>query len=314
VSASVQSAAEQGGARAKPKLPRIVHALLTVLLCAVAWVWLVRNFDLQTVQAQVLRLPPWAWAAAGLGLLTGHGLRALRLQREWRHLGHLPWWQCLRIVLAHNAMVIVFPLRSGEAGYLWAVRRTWGVGWGAAGLGLLRWRLQDISVLAVLGVALLLPVPLALRLALAVACALALRWLLPFAWHWLLERAGSAPASQPAGRGLWSGIDVSVANWTLKVLANGGLLAALAGLSAETGWRAALGGELAGVQPFQPPVGLGTYEAGIWFAAGQPHALASTIVAAALAVHAFSLTVALLSAGIAQLAIPAGALRREPTE
>lgn len=274
--------------------------LLTLAVCALAWTWLLRHADLRALAAQAERLPPWAWLAAVAALMGGHGMRAVRLQRDWAHLHRVPWWQCLRVVLAHNAMIIMLPLRTGEASYLLWVRRQWGVGWGAAGLGLLRWRIQDAAVLLVLALALLLPLPLVPRLGVALLAGVALHLLVPPVWRWLQAR--SAPRAPE--QGAWRGLGASASIWVLKVLANGGLLAALAGLPLETAWRAALGGELAGVQPLQPPAGLGVYEAGLWFAAGLPSDWTARVVSAALAVHAFSLCVALGAAALVQLAVP----------
>lgn len=296
-------------ARAK----RWARIVLTVAVCAAAWFWLARHANLHALAQQAGRLPAWAWVAAGFGLLAGHGMRAVRLQREWRHLRHVSWIRCLRIVLTHNALVLLLPLRTGEAGYLWGVRQQWGVGWRAAGLGLLRWRLQDASVLAVLAAGLLVPLPVALRLLLVAAGALVLHFILPPLWSWLVRRHGGGDTGVPAGGGFWAGLPASTANWSFKVLANGGLLAALAGLPVLTALRAALGGELAGVQPLQPPAGLGTYEAGVWLAAHLPAALTQSVVTAAVAVHAFSLAVALVSAGVVQLLLPAApSLQEEP--
>jgi hypothetical protein len=296
-----------------PRAKRWVRIGLTLAVCAAAWVWLLRHANLEALAQQAGHLPVWAWFAAGIGLLAGHGMRAVRLQREWRHLRHVPWRYCLRIVLSHNALVLLLPLRTGEAGYLWGVRQQWGVGWRAAGLGLLRWRLQDASVLAVLAAALLVPLPLTMRLLLVLAGALALHLVLPPLWSWLVRRHGGGHSGVPAGGGFWAGLPASTANWSFKVLANGGLLAALAGLPLLTALRAALGGELAGVQPLQPPAGLGTYEAGVWLAAHLPAIQTQTVVSAAVAVHAFSLAVALVAAGVMQLLLPAApGLREEP--
>lgn len=291
---------------------RVVRLVLALALCGLTWWWLLRHADLHALAASADALPAWAWLAAGAALVAGHGARALRLQRDWRHLRFVSWWQCLRIVLGHNALVLLMPLRSGEGAYLWAVRRQWGVTWRAAGLGLLRWRLQDAAVLAVLAVTLLAPWPWPWRWLCATAAAVVIYGALPPLWRWLVERAGGAADGLPAGGSPWQGMPASLVNWTLKLLANGGLLAALSGLAPWVAWRAALGGELAGVQPLQPPVGLGTYEAGVWLAAAQPAGMAPRIVAAALAVHAFSLAVALGAAALGQLALPAGRMTEEP--
>lgn len=273
----------------------------TLAVCALAWTWLLRHADLQLLGEQAGRLPAWAWAAAAAALLGGHAMRAWRLQRDWREVAPARFTECLRIVLLHNALVIALPLRSGEAGYLVAVQRRWRVGLRAAGLALLRWRLQDAAVLLVLAVLLLAPLTPALRAVATLACAVLLHLALRAAWPWLRARVGAGAGALPAGGSPWSGLGASVGNWGLKVLANGSLLAALAGLPWTTGWQGALGGELAGVQPLQPPAGLGIYEAGVWFAAGAPPG-ARALVSAAVAVHAFSLAVALGAAALAQLA------------
>jgi hypothetical protein len=65
------------------------------------------------------------------------------------------------------------------------------------------------------------------------------------------------------------------------------------------------------VQPLQPPVGLGTYEGGVWLAAGAGPGAVGIVVSAALAVHAFSLAVALGSAAVAQLRLPGSTVREE---
>jgi hypothetical protein len=287
---------------------------LTVLVALLAWAWLLRHADIDALRAQAARLPLWTWAAAGAALLAGHALRAVRLQRDWRHVRPVGWWDCLRLVLAHNAMVVMLPLRAGEAAYVWAVRRQWGVGWGAAGVALLRWRVQDAAVLVLLAALWLPPLPLAWRTAGALAVAALLHLVLPPLWRRLAARAGAGNAAAVhvhAAADPWKGLPASAGNWSLKVLANGGLLAALAGLPLADAWRAALGGELAGVQPLQPPAGLGTYEGGVWLAAGAPSATIATLVSAALAVHAFSLAIALGAAALAQLRVPRSGRREE---
>ena len=203
------------------------------------------------------------------------------------------------------------------------VTRQWNVGWAAAAASLLRWRLQDLLVLAAGSVLLLLPWSWTGRLLLFGALLLFAANALPPLWPWLAAKAGLTQAQGSAQesashathrvllRELWRGAGASLALWSLKIAANGGLLAALAGLPPEAGLRAALGGELGGVQPLQPPAGLGAYEAGVWLAAWQPQDLAPRVVAAALAVHAFSLCLALGAAGLAQLLGPGRASGRQ---
>lgn len=291
---------------------KALRAALALGVLAVAWGWLLRHADLGGLGARASQLPGWAWGAAGAGLLAGHLVRALRLRQEWRALGDPGFSACLRMVLTHNAAVLLIPLRAGEGAYLWMVQRQWGADWRAAGASLLRWRLQDAAVLAIGSVLILLPWSPAGRALMLIALLLVAFNGLPRLWTWLAARAGLLQVQGPAAAGaLWRGAGASVALWTLKILANGGLIAALAGLGGLSALRAGLGGELGGVQPLQPPAGLGAYEAGVWLALGLPPDRAPEVVAAALAVHAFSLCVALGAAGLALLLIPERPGRRQ---
>lgn len=293
------------------QLKRAARVLVPLLLLWLAWEWLLQHADLHQLWQQALRIPVWGWLAATCALLAGHSLRALRLQREWRHVRSVGFAACLRLVLTHNAAVILMPLRSGEAGYVWLVHRHWGVGWRAAALSLLRWRVQDACVLLMLAVLLMLPWTAASRVLLVLAFITAVATLQGPLMAWLALRApklsshkgSDRPTLPPTGR-LGNGWLASGGNWTLKVLALGGLMLALADLPLHAALRAALGGELAGVQPLQGPAGLGTYEAGVWLASGAASDAQASVVAAALAVHAFALAVALGAAALAQL-IPA---------
>ena len=296
-------------------MKKVLRLALGLALLAVVWWWLLRHADLAGLWRRMGQLPVWAWCAAGAGLLGGHGMRAWRLRQEWRSQGDPGLAACLRMVLAHNAAVLLVPLRAGEGAYLWLVRRQWGVDWRAAGASLLRWRLQDLLVLALWAVLLLLPWSLAGRLLLAAALLVAAANGLPLLWSRLAARAGLEAVQSPQeAHAPWRGLGASVGLWSLKVVANGGLIVALAGLPLwppALSLRAGLGGELGGVQPLQPPAGLGAYEAGVWLGVQLPAVQAPEVVAAALAAHAFSLCLALGAAGLAGVFIPDPAARRQ---
>lgn len=291
---------------------KALRAVLALAVLAAAWWWLLRHADLPALWARAGQLPAWAWVAAGCGLLAGHGMRALRLRQEWRARGDPGLAACVRMVLTHNAAVILVPLRAGEGAYLWMVQRQWGVDWRAAGASLLRWRLQDATVLLAWSVLVLLPWSGAGRVLMLLALVLVAVNGLPLLWSWLAARAGLLQAQgQHNALNLWRGAGASLALWSLKIAANGGLIGALAGLGLGPSLRAGLGGEWGGVQPLQPPAGLGAYEAGVWLALGLPADRAPDVVAAALAVHAFSLCVALGAAGLALWLIPDRAGQRQ---
>lgn len=280
--------------------------LLPLALLVLAWWGLLRHADFAQVLAQARRLPAPCWLLAALALLGGHGLRAWRLRDEWRHRRLLAWPALWRLVLAHNAAVLLMPMRTGEAGYLWLVHRAWGVGWREAARSLLWWRVQDAAVLLLLVLLLLPPLGLPARIVLATTWLVIAATLAPRAQalveRVLMRQHPGAAAGQP--RNPWAGSGIAAAIWTTKVLVLGALVGALTGLAPEAAWRAALGGELGGVMPLQGPAGLGNYEAGAWLAAAGPRlpaAQAQALIAAVLTVHAFSVALALGAAALTHL-------------
>jgi|KBSSwiStaDraftv2_1062776.scaffolds.fasta_scaffold03865_15 uncharacterized membrane protein YbhN (UPF0104 family) len=300
----------------------VLGALLAVVLLAA----LLRHADLAALRAAAAALPLWAWLAAALGLLASYALRALRLQAEWGPRVGARFGDCLHLMLLHNAAVNLLPMRAGEAGYPWLLRRRFGVAIVDSSASLLRLRLQDLLLLGALALALFVPngVPLAIA---AVAAAITV-WvagarvladaavpqatdgrvagLLRTALRALLAPAASAAAAR------W-GWACAAANWSVKIVALGGLLATLAGVSLVSGLRGALGGELAAVLPLQGPAGLGTYEGGVWAAVALHDRSALTQLGiAALAVHLFVLVVSLAAAAVAHAASSdKGALRTQ---
>jgi hypothetical protein len=258
-------------------------------------------------------VPPLLWVVATLGLLASYALRALRLFVEWQpQVRGLRFADCLRLMLLHNAAVNVVPMRAGEAGYAWIVHRQWGVPLADAVASLLWLRLQDVTILAAFAIAWLLPLPTGTGTALAIA------WLAAYAlasprlgsllslvpWR-PLQRVGTyarRPGQQPWRRP--ASLACALANWSVKLVVLGVLLAALADVTVTDALRGSLGGELAAVLPVQGPAGLGTYEAGVWGGVAlraQTTSLAH-VGAAALAVHLLGLVVGLVAALVAQLA------------
>jgi hypothetical protein len=93
---------------------------------------------------------------------------------------------------------------------------------------------------------------------------------------------------------------LSLGNWVCKLCVVAILLSSLLGIPIKAAFQGALGGEWAGLLPLQGPAGLGTYEAGVWLAAGiKDTAVAAQLPAAALLVHIFCLAVSLGAALLA---------------
>jgi len=311
-----------------------------------ALVWLVGVGLLGLLLSQVpldtalaaLRAPDAVtWAITLAGLVLSYVLRAARLQvvlglddtrpgaRRWLGLR----LDALRVILMHNAAVNLLPMRAGELSFPWLASRHLGMPLDRSVASLLWMRLQDLAVLLALG-ALCWP-GLALHIRAGAVLMLGLGW---WASVRLLARLHARWASPTAADSLagWRRVmgklhtalvdphhhrmaawGFTWANWTVKLAAGAGLLAAITATPWSSGWSGALTGELAAVVPVQGPAGFGTYEAGVW--AGYALHLGPTapqlplVVPAALALHVCFLLCAVGAGLLAWLLRPASAAR-----
>jgi len=271
-------------------------------LSLLAWAW--QSVDPQALKAVWSTVPMWGWLMAGLLWSGSLALRAERLRREWHWKRWVPWSEAMRVILFHNAAVLLLPMRAGELGYPVLVKQVFGASWQASWRSLVWLRLQDVMVLATLAVWLWPGVPVAWRVLMALLW-VGLLTAPARLWLWLLKRRIKGMAfvrSLMHRRSGLSGWFLSWGNWLLKLLAVAGLLHSLApehaSLDFAQAWAGALGGELAALLPVQGPAGLGTYEAGVWLFSGLPVAAAPMLGLVALGVHAFCLAVSLGLAGV----------------
>ena len=288
-------------------MKRILAVAFSLALLA----WLAHDARWQGLEAGLARLSPQVVGLAFLGFLASYALRALRIHDEFRHEVGCRYPTCLRIVLVHNALVNVMPFRSGEAAFPLLMRQTFGTPL-TRGIASLFWlRLQDAFVVLALAVLVWPALPLALR-GLGLAGVLGLAWYLP-RWarqphDWLdgegwLSRLGKvrdafAHSARHARLGwLWT-----LANWSVKLLAQAGLLAALLPSDLAAGAAGALGAELAAILPVQGVAGFGTYEAGAAAALLPTGVPLSEGLQAALVLHLFVITSALSAGAVAWLA------------
>lgn len=268
-----------------------------------ALAWLLQGLDLARITRAWAAAPAWVWPLSVLGMVGSHVLRGGRMRAEWRTRLHMDWSTAWALVVRHSAWVVLAPMRGGEGVYLWALKNQGDVPYKESAMSLLKLRLQDLAVLGVLGVAAFTPVSWPLRLGWALSALVMAMWILPLAWRWLVARArakGKAPERVPAAATLESWF-FALSNWVIKLAAIALPLWVLIDASADAAWRGALGGELAAAMPFQPPAGLGPYEAGVWAgirsAADLPVA---DVAAAALTVHVLMLVTTVASATFAR--------------
>lgn len=296
----------------RPWTRLVIASVLGIGLLA----FLLRKVDLAPLQDAFAATPLWVWAVALAGLAASYALRAERLRREWGSWfaaqparGRAPGFvACLALFLTHNAAIVVLPLRAGEAGYPLLLQRRFGVPVSESLKSLLWLRLQDAAVLGTLAAWWLPPVDARARAGWSVLIGLGWLLVLLFGPRGLAMLTARVPAVQRFSaawlehRNDRTGWALCAANWLVKLAVFALLLQALAPLDFAAALRGALGGEVASVLPLQGPAGLGTYEAGVWAAAlmgdASVHGTGAQVAAGALALHAFSLAVALAAAAI----------------
>lgn len=249
------------------------------------------------------RTPVWVWMLSIAGFALSHGLRAGRIRSEWQGKLQLTWRLSWALTVRHAAWVVLAPMRTGEAIYVWALHRQGGVALKAATRSLIKLRLQDLAVLLLWTGMLAGPGPWAVRLG---VCTLLLLLLygLPL---WLQSMRispmlGGVDGHMPVLRNSRISWAYALLNWPAKFMALALPMQALSGIDMASAWVAAVGGEWASLIPLQPIAGYGVYEAGMVAGARWMGPISIAEVAgAALFVHTLSLAVTLCSAWLASM-------------
>ena len=289
---------------------KIIKRLLAVAVSLGLLAWLMSDNRWQGLGEVARRVDGLTLGLATAGFLLSYLLRTLRVFDEFRAQAKGRFGACLRIVLIHNAMVNVVPFRGGEAAFPLLLRQSFGVALPRAVASLFWFRLQDAFVVLALA-ALVWPGLHPGLKGLAVTGVLALAWWLP-RWaraphDWAEGKAMTArlgkvrDAFAESTRHARFGWAWTLANWTVKLAAQAGLLAALLPAGLAIGAAGALGAELAAILPIQGVAGFGTYEAGAAAAllpSGIPLAAG---LQAALALHLFVIACSVTAGAIAWL-------------
>jgi hypothetical protein len=288
------------GSRGRLKWAALVLGSV-VALSLMAWAW--QSVDRLALKQLWFAVPLWGWLLAAVLWAGSLALRAERLRQEWKWKRQVAWREAMRVVLFHNAAVLLLPMRAGELGYPMLVKQVFGASWQASVRSLLWLRLQDLVVLATLAVCLWPGFSWVWRVGAALIW-MGLVAAPPRMWLWVLKRRLKGMATVRSLMHRRSGLAgwyLSWGNWVLKLTAVAGLLYSLApqgfSLGLQQSLAGALGGELAALLPVQGPGGLGTYEAGVWLFSGLPLSAAPLMGLAALGVHTFCLAISLGLAG-----------------
>jgi uncharacterized membrane protein YbhN (UPF0104 family) len=288
------------------------QALGLVLL--IGLVWLVEH---AVGWAELLR--PWLAlnvveliVATTLGFAS-YWLRAIRLHDYFREETRGRITLALRLMLLHNLLNNLLPMRTGELSFPLLMRRYFQVSLGRSVAALIWFRLLDLHTIVLIALVALAIETLPPLLGTA---AIGLFLILPWLLYRLREPAWSATVRYlpiawserlaPALEGLPTrGVDFArswawtLANWGVKLAAFGWILGFFGDLDWGPALLGAVAGELTSVLPVHGVAGAGTYEAGI-VAALIPFGIAATdALVAAVNLHLFMLGLSVLGAGVA---------------
>jgi hypothetical protein len=241
------------------------------------------------------------------GMIVTYLLRALRVYYEFGDATRGRFAACLQLVLTHNALVNLLPMRAGELSFPVLLKREFGVPMMRSGGSLLWLRAQDAIILAALSVVVWPGLDPLMRIA-GVFLLILGGVLLPHVAQRLLSQfstgklgtlcAALADSAHHARIGwLWT-----IANWVVKLTVLSQVFAQLLTADWQVGAAGAVGGELAAISPVQGVAGIGSYEAGAAAALKLSGIAWVDGLKAAFSLHLLVLASALVSAGIALLA------------
>ena len=292
----------------------LLKRAIALLFSAALLIWLLHDARWSELLTRLSRIAPLELTGLIAAFAATYLLRAGRVFDEFRHGTGASYGHILRLTLVHNAMVNILPFRSGEATFPILLSRWFGVPTTRAVAALLWLRLQDAFVVLALAALVWPDLPFSLRVVWIACVALAAvaipAWarrhpeVLPdhgrFARIGIKLRAALAESTRSSGRAwLWT-----VANWSVKLLAQAWMLAALLGTTIQSGLAGALGVELAAILPIQGVAGFGTYEAGGAAMLRSHGIMLADGLQAALVLHLFVIACALLAGALAAVLLP----------
>jgi uncharacterized membrane protein YbhN (UPF0104 family) len=264
-----------------------------------------------------LQGPSFVASTAAL-MLLGYFIRTLRIQRYFRF--GRGFAGCARMVLQHNMLVNLLPMRSGEVAFPVLMKRYFGMPAERSVPALLWLRLLDLHALVfILTIASAFVLPWPVSALLATGMLVLPVMVLPRAARLaaFLGTQGTRPArligkalnALPRARAelieqwLWT-----IAAWAAKVAAYAWVIATFASVGPTPAVIGAVGGELVSVVPVHGPASLGTYESGIVAAMAPLGVPFGRALHGAVNLHLLVLGVSML-AGLAAFLIPAGVNR-----
>jgi uncharacterized membrane protein YbhN (UPF0104 family) len=239
----------------------------------------------------------------------------VRTLRVYRYFGfHHGFYAMLRLLLQHNALVVLLPFRTGELAFPVLMQRFFRTPVQQSVPALCWLRLIDLHTLV-----LMLFVAICAVWRSAPAIAMTAAWAVaPLACLFLarkIRRPGNETEPTRVRRIVNSIADavpsspqrivedwlLTVANWALKLLAFGWIVQVFSDQTYQASLIGAAGGELSVVVPINGFAGFGTYETGVAVAMQSVGVALSNALAGAVNLHFVSLGTAIILAAGAQL-------------
>ena len=258
------------------------------------------------------RVPVGEIAVAAILILTSYWLRAVRFYDYFRTEMAGRFALCVKLMLQHNLLNNLLPMRTGELSFPVLMTRYFSVPALRSMPALLWFRALDLHTLGIFGVLAVhsaaWPWPVA---AVALALWLPLPWLsFHFSRRWrhalqghdhnrmylLLNRILQGLPQAPAA--FWRAWAWTVLNWLVKLGAFVWGLRLFIPVSLPAAWMGAIAGDLTSVLPVHGVAGAGTYEAGV-VAGLLPYGVAAqTALTAAVNLHLFLLGTTMVGGAI----------------
>jgi uncharacterized membrane protein YbhN (UPF0104 family) len=285
----------------------LILGLLTVVHLTVGWLTLLAPWS--EIQPRIL--------IAGLGLvLVSYAIRSIRIQAYFRPAtsGHFP--SVFRLVLVHNLLNNLLPMRTGEASFPVLMASRFGIPYSRSIPALIYLRALDLHFVLLLG-------GLVLLLDRTRFAWLLLLLLVPvpygfFRMQEIFDRrlAGRNGKVRGLGRKILQGLPSSAGlfwttwlwttvNWSVKLLVLAWVLRAFTPMPFPVALVGTTTGELSSVLPFHGIAGAGTYEAGILAGLVPLGIELEKALKGAVNLHLFVLGVSIL-VGILAALVPAG--------
>ena len=250
---------------------------------------------------------------AALGLVLGsYAVRTIRIYAYFHPATSRRFLRTFRLVLVHNLLNNLLPMRSGEASFPILMARELRVPFSRSIPGLVYLRVLDLHFVLLVGVAVLswMQGNLAWLLALLLApipygIFRAQEWLRPR----LVDREGRiSKVGREALRGLpstsglfWKTWLWTAVNWTVKLVVFAWILRAFTPMPLSFALLGSTTGELSSVLPFHGIAGAGSYEAGVLAGLIPLGVELESALKAAVNLHLFVLGTSILAGAIAAL-------------